>query len=70
MFTRLVSDPAILASKPCIMGTRISVEMILEWVASDASRDVIVKSYPQLRAEDVEESLNFAAQALSNKMTA
>ncbi len=67
MFTRIVSDPAILAGKPCIKGTRISVEMILEWVASGASRDDIVRSYPQLAAEDVEEALNFAAQSLSNE---
>jgi uncharacterized protein (DUF433 family) len=67
MFTRIVSDPAILAGKPCIKGTRISVEMILEWVASGANRDDIVKSYPQLKAEDVEEALNFAAQSLSNE---
>ena len=67
MFTRIVSDPAILGGKPCIKGTRISVEMILEWVASGASRDEILKSYPQLAAEDVEEALNFAAQSLSNE---
>lgn len=67
MFTRIVSDPAILAGKPCVKGTRISVEMILEWVASGASRDDIVKSYPQLTAEDVEEALRFAAQSLSNE---
>lgn len=67
MFTRIVSDPAILGGKPCIKGTRISVEMILEWVASGASRDEIVKSYPQLTVEVVEEALNFAAQSLSNE---
>ena len=63
MFTRIVSDPAILAGKPCIKGTRISVEMVLEWVSSGASRDDIVKSYPQLTAEDVEESLSFAPES-------
>ena len=67
MFTRLVFDPAILSGKPCVKGTRISVEMILEWVASGASRDDIVKSYPQLTPEDVAEALNFAAQSLSNE---
>jgi uncharacterized protein (DUF433 family) len=67
MFTRIACDPAILGGKPCIKGTRISVEMILEWVASGASRDDIVKSYPQLTAEDVEEALHFAARSLSNE---
>jgi uncharacterized protein (DUF433 family) len=63
MFIRIVSDPPILGGKPCIKGTRISVEMILEWVASGGSRDDIVKSYLQLTAEDVEEAINFAAQS-------
>lgn len=67
MFTRIVSDSAILAGKPCIKGTRISVEFILELAASGASRDDIVRAYPQLTAEDVEESLNFAAHSLSNE---
>jgi uncharacterized protein (DUF433 family) len=44
MFIRIISDPAILDGKPCVKGTRISVEMILEWVASGASRDSIVNS--------------------------
>lgn len=34
MFDRITSNPAILGGKPIIRGTRISVEMILEWVAS------------------------------------
>jgi uncharacterized protein (DUF433 family) len=67
MFNRIISDPGILGGKPCIKGTRISVEMILEWVASGASRDDIVRSYPQLTADDVEEALNFAAQSLRNE---
>ena len=67
MFTRIVSDPEILAGKPCIKRTRISVEMILEWIASGASRDDIVKSYPQLTAEDVEQALNFGL--LSHRVT-
>jgi len=66
MFARIVSDPTILGGKPCVKGTRISVEMILEWVASGASRDEIVQSYAQLKTEDVEEALNFASQSLSN----
>jgi uncharacterized protein (DUF433 family) len=68
MFTRIVTDPAILGGKPCVKGTRISIEFILELVASGASRDDIAQSYPQLTTEDLEEALNFAAQSLSNEM--
>ena len=36
MFDRITSDPAILGGKPIIRGTRISVEIVLEWFASGA----------------------------------
>lgn len=62
MLERIVCDPAILGGKPCVKGTRISVEFILELVASGASRDDIVKAYPHLAPGDVEQALRYAAQ--------
>ena len=44
----------ILRGKPCIRGTRISVEMILEWIASGASRDEILMVSPHLSSDDIE----------------
>ncbi len=66
MFERIVSDPGILGGKPCVKGTRISVEFILELVASGASRDDIVKAYPHLKPEDVEQAVRFAAESLKS----
>jgi uncharacterized protein (DUF433 family) len=68
MLTRIVSDPAILSGKPCIKGTRISVEFVLELIASGASRGDIEIAYPQLSSEDIEEALKYAAQTLSNEL--
>jgi uncharacterized protein (DUF433 family) len=68
MFSRIVSDPEILRGKPCIKGTRISVEFILELVASGASRQDISQAYPHLTAEDVEEALRYAARFLNNEV--
>lgn len=66
MFDRIVSDPNILRGKPCIRGTRLSVEFLLELVASGASRDDILKAYPPLTSADVEEALRFASHFLEN----
>ena len=66
MFDMITSDAAILGGKPIIRGTRISVEMILEWIASGASRDQIVTSYPHLTTEAVEQAIAYAASALKN----
>jgi uncharacterized protein (DUF433 family) len=69
MFDRIASNPAVLSGKPCIKGTRISVEMILEWIASGATRDAIVASYPQLIEDDIEQALQYAAKAVKNDIT-
>jgi uncharacterized protein (DUF433 family) len=64
MFDRIASDPAILGGKPIIRGTRISVAMILEWIASGANRDDILRKHPYLTAEDVEQALTYAAASV------
>ena len=66
MFQRIVCNPAVLGGKPCIKGTRISVEFILELMASGASRDDVVHAYPHLAPEDVEAALNYAVHFLEN----
>jgi uncharacterized protein (DUF433 family) len=68
MFDRIVSDPGILSGKPTIRGTRISVAMILEWMASGASRDDILRKHPHLIAEDVEQALAYASAAVQNEI--
>lgn len=64
MFDRIASDPTILGGKPCVKGTRIGVEFILELIASRGTVDQIIKKYPQLHAEDIEQAVLFAAQTL------
>ena len=66
MFDRIVSNPEILGGKPCVRGTRISVEFILEMAASGASRDDVVRAYPHLTPDDVEEAFRYAVHFLEN----
>jgi uncharacterized protein (DUF433 family) len=70
LYDRITSDSAILGGKPIIRGTRISVELILELIASGASRDDILKRHPHLAAEDVEQALSYAASAVRNEILA
>ena len=48
MFDRITSNPAILGGKPIIRGTRISIEFILDLLASGASGDQVISKFPQL----------------------
>ena len=68
MFDRITSDSAILGGKPIIRGTRISVAMILEWIASGADRDTILRKHPQLTADDVEQATSYASSAMQNEV--
>ena len=70
MFDRITSNSAILGGKPIIRGTRISVETVLEWIASGASRDDILRKHSHLSAEDVEQALAYAASAVRNEVLA
>ena len=62
----IVSTPGVLGGKPCVRGTRISVEFILELLASGASREEILRGYPQIGEAGLEAALRYAAQALRN----
>lgn len=67
MFAHIASDPAILGGKPCIKGTRISVEFVLELFASGATHTDILSAYPHLTAEGIAEALRYAARFLKNE---
>ena len=62
--TPITADPAILGGKPFIRGTRISVEFILELIASGATLEEIVRIYPQINRHEVESAVRFAAEYL------
>jgi uncharacterized protein (DUF433 family) len=67
-FPHIVSDAAILGGKPCVKGTRISVDLVLEWLASGASPEQIHEQYPQLTAEAIKQCIAYAAHYLKNEI--
>lgn len=67
-FKHIVSNPAILGGKPVIRGSRISVQLVLEWIASGASIQEIVKKYPHLTEEGVREAILYASNFMANEI--
>lgn len=65
-FQFITSNPKILGGKPILAGTRISVEFILELVASGGSVKEIVRKYPHLNEAAVREAILFAGHNLKN----
>ena len=58
---RITVNPRILGGKPIIEGTRISVEFILDLLASDVGEEDILADYPHLNREDIRACLRYAA---------
>jgi len=47
--------------KPCIRGMRITVYDILEYLASDMSKEEILQDFPELTEDDIRACIAFAA---------
>jgi uncharacterized protein (DUF433 family) len=61
------SDPGILGGKPVVKGTRISVELILEYLADGCSVADVVANYPQISEEAVRAALAFAHDMVADE---
>ena len=58
---RITLEPGKRGGKPCIRGLRITVQDVLQWLASGQSVQDILADYPQLAAEDIQAALAYAA---------
>ena len=58
----ITQDPKILGGKPIIAGTRMSVESILELLASSMAIDDILKEYPFLKRNHVQAAIELTGQ--------
>lgn len=61
---RIESNPSVMMGKPVVAGTRLTVELILEKLASGESIEQLLEAHPRLKREDVLAALDFAASAL------
>lgn len=50
-----------MGGKPCIRGMRVTVGAVVGLIAAGHSFDEILAAYPYLEAEDLRESLRYAA---------
>jgi uncharacterized protein (DUF433 family) len=67
MNDQITSTPGVLQGKPCIAGTRISVELILEQLALGDTIDDLIDDYPHITREQILAALAFAHDQLREK---
>ena len=61
---RITTDPAVMLGKPCIKGTRITVELILRWLSEGRTFAELLEAYPHIADEDFKAALAYAADAI------
>ncbi len=64
LLQRITLNPAVLAGKPVIAGTRLSVEFVVNLLAHGTSEQEILSEYPRLTPDDIQACLLFAARSL------
>lgn len=66
-FTRITVNPNQMGGVPCIRGLRIPVSTIVGMVADGMSEEEILKAFPDLKHEDIKESLRYASEAVRER---
>ena len=66
LLARITSNPLVLAGKPVLRETRLSVEFILNLLAHGATKEEMTAEYGGLTPEDINACLLFAKDLLAN----
>ena len=64
---RIILDSAVLAGKPVIRGTRLSVEFIIGLMADGWAEADILRNYPGLSHDDIAACLAYARDVLRSE---
>ena len=64
---RITVDSQICSGKPSVIGKRISVQTILEFLSAGNTKEEILYQYPTLENDDIAACLRFAADLMSHQ---
>lgn len=66
-FTRITVSPDQMGGVPCIRGLRIPVATVVGMVAEGMTEPEILKAFPDLEHEDIQEALKYASEAVRER---
>ena len=64
---RITIDPDVMGGKACIRGMRVTVGTVVGLLAAGRSPAEILKAYPDLEREGIDQSLAYAAWRLEER---
>ena len=65
--SRITINPDICNGRPAIIGTRIAVQTILEFLGAGDSIDEVLREYPNLKREDIFACIQYASKLMANR---
>lgn len=66
-YDRITTDPAVMGGLPCIRGLRFPVATVIAMIADGMGTEEILAEHPGLTAEDIHQSLLYAAEAVRER---
>jgi uncharacterized protein (DUF433 family) len=64
---RIIVDPQILGGKPVVKGTRVPMELVLQYLANDPDIETIFAAFPHLTVEDIKACLSYAQELVEEE---
>ncbi|MBE7463238.1 MAG: DUF433 domain-containing protein [Planctomycetes bacterium] len=64
LLKRIALKPGVMAGKPVIRGTRLTVESVLNQLAHGATAEDLIREYRGLKRADIQACLLYASKAL------
>ena len=64
---RITVNPRVLAGKPVVKGTRVSVERVLEQLASNLDVEDVLAAFPHLTREDIGACVRYARAVVAGE---
>jgi uncharacterized protein (DUF433 family) len=59
---RISIDPLVCHGQACVNGTRVTVSVVMDNLAAGVTREEILRSYPNLKDEDIDGCIAYAAE--------
>lgn len=66
LLSRVTIDPQQCGGRPCLRGTRIRVQDVLDMLAGGATAEEILTDFPYLETDDIRASIAYAAAAIGD----
>ena len=66
---RIQINPKVCLGQPVIRGARITLSVILKMLAGGKSVEDVIKAYPELEVDDVQQTMRNAAWVVSDRLS-